>query len=59
MKYFNKFQEFPQEINIKQEQFERDSQEYGVFTFSDFYNSNVFKLKNKLENKEIICSLKD
>ena len=59
LKYFKKFTEVPQDIIIKQEQFERDSQEFGVFTFTDFYNSNVFKLKNRLENKEIICSLRD
>jgi hypothetical protein len=59
LKYFQKFDETPLVITIQQEKFEVESQEYGIFAFTDFYNSNVFKLKNILENKNIICNLKD
>jgi len=57
MKYFKN--EISQEIIIKQEQFERDAQDLGIFTFSDFYISSIFKQRNKLENKDIKCNLRD
>jgi len=59
MKYFNKFDEIPLSIPLKQDIFEKECQDLGVFNFIEFYNSNVFRHKNKIKDKEIICNISD
>lgn len=44
-------------IEIKQDTFEREGKEVGIFKFDDFYNSPAFTNLYKLENRKIIYDL--
>jgi DNA replication licensing factor MCM2 len=57
LKYYKKFDESVRTISIKQDAFEREAQEMGIYNMNDFYNSNVFRQKNKIQERTIFCDL--
>jgi len=57
LKYYKKFDETVRTISIKQDAFEREAQEMGIYNVSDFYNSNFFRQKNKIQERTIFCDL--
>lgn len=57
MSYFKKFDYVPNQIVIKKELFEREASELGIHVLNDFYESNLFKAKHRIEDKKIICDL--
>ena len=57
LKYFKKFNEDSRTIQIKQEAFEREAQDLGIFNVNEFYNSNIFRQKNRIFEKNILCDL--
>ena len=57
MKYVGKLVEIPKEISIKQDSFEKDAHGVGIYNLTEFYNSNVFKNKNRIVEKHIISEL--
>ena len=57
LKYFNHISEMSGDVQILKEAFEKDAAELGIHDFNEFYNSQVFKNKNKIEDGYIICSL--
>ena len=57
LKYFNKLENIPDEIVINKESFEKEAIEIGLSHLEEFYKSDEFKNKNKLENGKIICKI--
>ena len=57
LKYFKKFDENTRTIQIKQDQFEREAQDLGIFSVNDFYNSNGFRQRSRINDKVILCDL--
>jgi len=57
MSYFKKIEFVPQQIEIKKDLFEREASELGIYVLKDFYESNLFKAKHRLEDKKIICEI--
>ena len=59
LKYFEKIDadRIPSEILINKEIFEREAQEIGLTHLDDFYNSEEFKKKNKIEGNNIKCEI--
>ena len=57
LKYFKKFDERSRTIQIKQDAFEREAQDLGIFNVNDFYNSNIFRQKSRIVEKNILCDL--
>ena len=57
LKYFNKLENIPDEIVINKDSFEKEAIEVGISHLDDFYNSDEFKNKNKLDNGKIICKI--
>ena len=57
LKYFNHISEMSGDVQILKEAFEKDAAELGIHDFNEFYNSQVFKNKNKIEDGYIICTL--
>lgn len=49
-----KMEEIPEIIEIKQDTFEREAKDIGIYNFDTFYQSNIFKSKNRIENRMII-----
>ena len=48
---------FESSIIIKQDTFEREAKELGIYNFDDFYQSKHFQKNNKIENRNIIHSI--
>ena len=57
LKYFKKFDERSRTIQIKQDAFEREAQDLGIFNVNDFYNSNIFRQRSRIVDKNILCDL--
>ena len=57
LKYFKKFDENSRTIQLKQDAFEREAQDLGIFAVNDFYNSNLFRQKHRIVDKNILCDL--
>ena len=48
LKYFNHISEMSGDVQILKEAIEKDAAELGIHDFNEFYNSQVFKNKNKI-----------
>lgn len=57
LKYFGNITDVPSEIKVGKDMFEKEASDLGIHNVQDFYNSDQFKAKNKLEGKDIICQL--
>jgi hypothetical protein len=57
LNYFQKFDYIPNRITVKKEVFEREAQDLSIYVFNDFYDSEMFKAKHRIEDKNIICEL--
>jgi len=57
LKYFKKFDEHSRTIQIKQDAFEREAADYGIHNVADYYNSNAFRQRNRVVDKNILCDL--
>lgn len=53
-KIIKKTSHIPELIEIKQDTFEREAKECGVYSFEQFYESQAFKAHNSLEDRKII-----
>lgn len=53
--YFKEMSGIPSEVIVKQDRFEREAQDYGIYSFGEFYESGLFKKSHKLEDRNIIC----
>ena len=47
----------PNQVAIRIDAFEKEAQDYGINNFTEFYNNLVFKAKNRIVDKNIVCSL--
>lgn len=57
MSFFRKFEYVPHQVEIKKDLFEREASELGIYVLKDFYESNLFRAKHRLEDKKIVCDL--
>ena len=57
LKYFEKKMEVVNEIHISKDIFEKEASDLGIHNLDDFYQSDTFTKKNKIEGKEIICQI--
>jgi DNA replication licensing factor MCM2 len=57
LKYFEKKMEVVNEIRISKDIFEKEASDLGIHNLDDFYQSDTFTKKNKIESKEIICQI--
>ncbi len=57
LKYFNHISDMSGEVKIAKDSFEKDAAELGIHDFIEFYNSQQFKTRNKIEEGFIICTL--
>jgi hypothetical protein len=45
------------EIRIAKDIFEKEASDLGIHNLDDFYQSEYFMKKHKIEGKEIICQI--
>jgi DNA replication licensing factor MCM2 len=57
LKYYKRFDESTRTISIKQDAFEREAQDLGIYNIQEFYSSPLFRLRNKINDKAILCDL--
>jgi hypothetical protein len=53
----NKIEEIPKTITLKIDTFEKEAQNLGIYNFNEFYESEAFKAKHKIDEKKILCHL--
>jgi hypothetical protein len=57
IKCFKKSEEIPREVSVKVSLFEKEAQDLGIHSVSDFYESKLFKAKHRIFDNNIICDL--
>ena len=57
LKYFEKSTEMVSEIRISKDIFEKEASDLGIHNCDDFYQSEYFMKKHKIEGKEILCQI--
>ena len=57
LKYFEKKMDVVNEIRISKDIFEKEASDLGIHNLDDFYQSDTFTKKNRIEGKEILCQI--